>query len=211
MNNTFDPKFWESRYQEGTDRWDIGKAAPALVTFLNSPQAPPVGKTLVLGCGRGYDALLFAEKGHDVVGVDFAPSAIAEGKWLRHIAQAREFAQKANLSVEFLQQDIFTLPKDYQNEFDYIVEHTCFCTLSPEYRNAYLNLVPSLLKPKGELIAIFFTHNREGGPPYGIQPSEIRALFTPQFEILQLDPVKNSVPSRQGEEHFGRFRIKQGK
>lgn len=201
MNNTFDPEFWEFRYQEGTDRWDIGKAAPALVTLLNSPQAPPVGKTLVLGCGRGYDALLFAEKGHDVVGVDFAPSAIA---------QAREFAQSANLRVEFLQQDIFTLPKDYQNEFDYIVEHTCFCTLPPEHRSAYLNLVPSLLKPKGELIGIFFTHNREDGPPYGIQPSQIRALFTPQFEILQLDPIENSIPSRQGEEHFGRFRIKQG-
>ncbi|MFP4133470.1 MAG: methyltransferase domain-containing protein [Halothece sp.] len=202
MNNTFNPEFWESRYQEGTDRWDIGKAAPAFVNFLASPETPPTGKTLVLGCGRGYDALVFAEKGHDVVGVDFAPTPIA---------QAREFAQQSNLSVEFLQQDIFTLPKDYQNCFDYVVEHTCFCTLPLEHRNAYIDLILSLLKPTGELIAVFFTHNREGGPPYGIQPSEILGLFTPQFEILQLDPVENSIPSRQGEEHFGRFRIKQGR
>ena len=201
MNSTFYPEFWESRYQEGTDRWDIGKAAPALVNFLKSPQAPTMGKTLVIGCGRGYDALLFAEKGHEVVAVDFAPSAIA---------QAKELAQQAHLSVEFIQEDIFTLPKYYQNCFDYIIEHTCFCTLPPEKRTSYLDLVISLLKPKGELIGVFFTHNREGGPPYGIQPSEIKELFNPQFEIINLVSVENSIPSRQGEEHFGHFRIKQG-
>lgn len=197
MNTTVTPDFWESRYQQGTDRWDLGEAAPGLVSLL-SKEAPLVGKTLVLGCGRGYDALLFAQAGHEVMGVDFAPSAIAD---------ATKLAQQANLAVTFLQEDIFALPERYSHQFDYVVEHTCFCALPPEKRRDYINLVYSLLKPTtGELLAIFFTHQRSGGPPHGIQPSEIRELFTPQFEILQLEPVKNSVPSRQGEEHFGRLR-----
>jgi len=196
MNTTLTPQFWESRYQEKTDRWDLGKAAPAFISLLQSEDAPAPGKTIVLGCGRGYDALLFAEAGHEVIAVDFAPSAIAEGKQL---------AQQANLPVQFLQEDIFNLPDRYSHQFDYAIEHTCFCALPPEKRTAYINLLHSLLKPKGEIIAIFFTHQRPGGPPHGIQPPEIRELFSPQFEILQLEPVHNSVPSRQGEEHFGRL------
>jgi len=196
MQNPLTPHFWENRYQEGTDRWDLGQAAPPFLQFLQSETAPPAGKTLVLGCGRGYDALLFAEAGQEVIGVDFAPSAIA---------QARELAKQAELPVEFLQKDIFHLREDYQHHFDYVIEHTCFCALPPEKRTAYINLVHSLLKPTGELIAIFFTHQRSGGPPHGIQPAEIKDLFGSKFEIMQLDPVEQSVPSRQGEEHFGRL------
>lgn len=196
MDNSINPHFWESRYQEGSDRWDLGKAAPALVEFVRSEDAPPPGKTLVLGCGRGYDALVFAQAGYDVIGVDFAPSAIAA---------AKTFAQQANLPVKFLQEDIFHLPQSYSHHFDYVVEHTCFCALPLEKRTDYIDLVHSLLKPGGELIAVFFTHQRPGGPPYGIQPSEITDLFTPRFKVLQLDPIQNSVPSRQGEEHFGRL------
>ena len=197
MNTTLTPEYWESRYQESTDRWDMGKAAPGLVNLLQSENAPAPGKTLVIGCGRGYDALLFAEAGHEVIGVDFAPSAIEA---------ARDFSKQANLPVSFLQEDIFNLDRNYSHYFDYVVEHTCFCALPPEKRIPYVNLVHSLLKPTGELFAIFFTHQRSGGPPYGIQPPEIKELFTPQFEIIQLSSIENSVPSRQGEEHFGRLR-----
>ena len=31
-------------------------------------------------------------------------------------------------------------------------------------------------------------------------------LFTRSFEVLSLDPVAVSVPSRRGEEHFARLR-----
>ena len=196
MQNTLTPHFWENRYQQGTDRWDLGQAAPPFLHFLQSENAPPPGKTLVLGCGRGYDALLFAEAGHDVVGVDFAPSAITE---------ARKLAKEANQPVEFLETDIFHLPANYRDHFDYVVEHTCFCALPLEKRTDYIDLVHSLLKPTGELIAIFFTHQRSGGPPHGIQPADIRDIFGSKFEIIQLDPVVESVPSRQGEEHFGRL------
>jgi len=199
MHSTLMPHFWENRYQEGTDRWDLGQAAPPFLQFLESDNAPPPGKTLVLGCGRGYDALLFAAAGHEVIGVDFAPSAIA---------QAKKLAKNAKLDVKFLQADIFNLPENYSHHFDYVVEHTCFCALPPEKRTAYIDLVHSLLKPSGELFAIFFTHQRSGGPPHGIQPSAIRNLFGSKFEIMQLNPVQNSVPSRQGEEHFSRLRPK---
>jgi SAM-dependent methyltransferase len=199
MQSTTDSSYWEQRYQEKTTRWDLGQAAPAFVSLLNSQPTLSPGRTAVLGCGRGYDALLFAENGFEVLGFDFAPSAIAE---------ATSLAQAAGSTAQFLQRDIFDLAMEFPQDFDYVVEHTCFCAIPPERRPEYVQLASSLLRPKGELIALFFTHNRSGGPPFGSTPTEIVQYFEADFEILSLELVANSVPSRQGEEHIGRFRLR---
>ncbi|GIS54887.1 hypothetical protein Ct9H90mP29_19290 [bacterium] len=34
------------------------------------------GDVCIIGCGRGYDAVMFSKKGFNVTAVDFAPSAI---------------------------------------------------------------------------------------------------------------------------------------
>lgn len=191
--------FWQQRYQEGTAGWNLGQPAPPFVSFLNARQAPPPGRTAVLGCGEGYDALLFASKGFEVVGFDFAPSAIAA---------ANQLAEAAGISTQFLQRDIFDLADEFASYFNYVIEHTCFCAILPGRRPAYVELVRDLLRPDGELIGLFFTHSRAGGPPFGVTPAQIEEYFAADFELLSLVPVANSVASRQGEEHFGRFRRK---
>jgi SAM-dependent methyltransferase len=195
--SSLSPENWERRYQENTTRWDLGQPAPPLAYLLQADDAPQPGKAVVLGAGRGHDALLFAKHGFEVTAVDFAPSAIA--------ATAAQ-AKAANVSVRLLQQDIFTLLPEHAGQFDYVVEHTCFCALDPGQRSAYVNLVADLLKPQGELLALFFTHSRPGGPPYGSHPDEIRNLFQSRFDLLSLQTAINSIPSRQGDEHLGRFR-----
>ena len=70
-----------------------------------------------------------------------------------------------------------------------------------------MQLAKSILKPQGQLIGLFFTHNRPGGPPFGMTPDEIRHYFQTDFQILSLIPATNSVPERQGEEHLGQFNV----
>jgi SAM-dependent methyltransferase len=189
--------FWEGRYQEGTTRWDIGQPAPPLISLLQSDQAPKPGRLIALGCGRGHDALWFAANGFDVVGVDFAPSAIAACK---------DAAAASGLPARFLQRDIFDLV-DLAGQFDYVLEHTCFCAIAPEQRQDYLRVVRDLLAPGGEFIGLFWAHPRPGGPPYGTSLAEIRTLFSPDFEVSHLQPVDNSVPARRDEEYLARFPV----
>lgn len=187
---------WERRYQEGTTRWDLGQPAPGFQALLQRTPPPP-GKAIVLGAGRGHDALWFAQHGFDVTAVDFAPSAIQA---------LDQRSQAAGLSLTLLQRDIFDLLPDLAGQFDSVIEHTCFCAIDPSLRSAYAQLAADLLAPGGELLAVFFTHSRGGGPPFGSTVADIREVFTPRFEIVTLEPVANSIPSRQGEEHFGRLR-----
>jgi SAM-dependent methyltransferase len=189
-------EFWEGRYQEGTARWDLGQPAPPLVSLLNEPTAPPPGRMMVLGAGNGHDALFFAEQGFDVVGVDFAPSAIAH---------AQASAKARHLKATFLQRDIFDLADEYAGQFDYVLEHTCFCAIAPHQRPAYVDLAYALLQPGGEFIGLFWAHARPGGPPFGITPNEIRALFSKRFRDIRLSHVANSVEARSPDEYLGRF------
>ena len=191
--------FWENLYQQNEALWDLGQVAPPFASFLESSAAPPPGSLAVLGCGRGHDAVFFAQKGFQVVGFDFAPSAI-QG--------AAETAKKAGVSLELVQQDLFELIPKYAHQFDYVLEHTCFCAIDPARRGEYVQVVRNLLRPGGQFIALFYAHGQPGGPPYTTDSEEIRALFSPFFEIKTLEVPSNSVERRLGKELFSLMEVR---
>jgi SAM-dependent methyltransferase len=138
--------------------------------------------------------MLFAQYGFEAVGFDFAPTAIA---------QARQLA--GDLPIHFEERDIFSLAQDYAGAFDYVLEHTCFCAIAPAQRPAYVQLVYQLLRPAGELIALFWAHQRPAGPPFGSTADEIHQLFEPYFRLMDWQHPKNSVPERRDEEILARW------
>ncbi len=188
LNLTAD--FWEQRYQDGRTGWDLGQPAPPFVRLLDSDQAPTPGRIAVLGAGRGYDAVLFADRGFEVVGFDLAPSAIAA---------ATQLAQARHLPAQFLQRNIFDLPSEFAGQFDYVLEHTCFCAIAPDQRDAYVQVAHRLLRPSGELIALFWAHQMPGGPPFGSTVDELHQRFMPLFDIIEFAPATNSVAGRDNE------------
>ena len=190
---------WEQKYQENQDRWHLGCPAPPFINLLASAIAPPPGRIAVLGCGKGQDALLFSAAGFEVIGFDFAPSAIDH---------ATNSAQARALDAQFLQRDIFDLEAEFLNSFDYILEHTCFCAIDTTLRSSYVQLVKNLLRPQGQLIALFYTHKRSGDPPFGIQPSEILDFFSPYFDVILFQVAKDSIARNQREEHLAIFQVK---
>jgi SAM-dependent methyltransferase len=194
--NRLDGRFWEARYQDNLTPWDLGEPAPPLVDFLASPPVPATGKVAVPGCGRGHEALLLAAHGFEVVGLDIAPTAVEH---CREQAQAHGLDARAH----FEQHDLFRLPPSFNSAFDYAVEHTCFCAIDPALRPNYVRAIHDILKPGGKLWAIFWAHDRAGGPPYRTSDGEVRRLFSPLFEIEQLEPVRRWHSRRNGDELWG--------
>ena len=133
-----DPNYWEKRYQENDTPWDLGQPAPAFRSLLETAEINP-GLTAILGCGRGYDALLFAEYGCQVIGFDFAPTALTTAKYL---------AQTARSSAQFLERNIFDLVNEFHQDFDYVIEHNCFSAIPSDSRWDYIELVRYLLREK---------------------------------------------------------------
>jgi len=193
MNDVSSPSFWEENYRSGRTGWDLGMPTPVFRRLAESGKFPP-GKMLVLCAGRGYDARLFAELGFKVTAVDFAEEAVKEMQSLNDPED----------SMEIIQADLFDLPVFMEEEFDYILEYTCFCAIDPNRRLDYINSVTSLLKPGGIYIALAFPiGGREGGPPFVVSPDElVDPLSDMGFKLLTREVPDNSVPGREGIEEL---------
>jgi SAM-dependent methyltransferase len=191
-----DKEYWDVLYRTGRTPWELHAFAPPLKTFLDSPYAVPKGRVAVLGSGTGQDALLFARYGFEVVAVDFSPTAVAATQKLFQDAGV------LNRTAWVMERNIFDL-HDCAEQFDYVLENTCFCAIHPSRRNQYAFVARDLLKPNGKVIALFWTLDRKGsGPPYPVNSNEIFDCFKQSFsfDIVHIPP--DSVPERSGKELF---------
>ncbi len=189
--------FWDEKYLNNEDRWDMKTPTPVFENLIVSQQFIKPGKILILGCGKGYDAILAAKKGFDVYAVDFSIEAIKF---------AKKMAEEENLKINFLLYDIFDLDSIYKNQFDYIYDYVTYCAINPERRKEYAAKISNLLKQNGKLVALLFpVEERGGGPPYRCGRSGIL-----QF-IFTASPIKVFIKQNQfyktqdGEEKFSRF------
>ncbi len=184
-------EFWEACYESEMDGWDIGGPTPV---FERLATEIPKGRICVIGCGRGYDAVTFAKAGFEVTAIDFAKTAVLA---------SRENARKEEVEMTVLREDFFDLPDELQGQFDYVLEYTCFCAISPERRFEYDRVIWQLLKPEGKLLGLFFPLDKnvdEGGPPWGVNISELHALFGLHWNLESEEMPKESIEPRADRE-----------
>ena len=188
------PEKWEVDYERKTDGWDLGGPTPVFKRLAMSGRFKS-GRMIVPGAGRGHDAREFARHGFQVTAIDFAPHAIHEMKRL----------SDPNAPIEILQHDLFALPSELNNSFDYLLEYTCFCAIDPKRRTEYADLVTRLLKPGGTYIDMAFPlDGRAGGPPFSVSADEVMKLFVERgFKLLSREKPEDSIkPRRHAEELF---------
>lgn len=183
-------EFWEELYRIGDTGWDLGTPTPVFVGL--NDYLPPTGSMLVLGSGMGHDAIYFAKRGYHTVGVDFAATAVT---------RARQNARRLGADVEFLQEDFFTLPQRFREQFDIVLEYVTFCAIDPARRAEYCEVVHAVLRRGGLFVALFFpTDGRPDGPPFAVDVEEVRSLFGKAFHLVHESRPANSVKPRQGKE-----------
>lgn len=185
---------WDRCYREGNIHWNRGEASPPLVQYLS--EHPLTGRVLVPGCGLGHDAAHIADAGAEVVAVDIAPTALE---------MARQQYPHLDDACWFLG-DLFDLPEEWREGFDFVVEHTCLSGLHPSMRAKYREVLTSVLKPGGMIVGVWFINPDldpdETGPPFGIPVEELDALFAGDFDVVA-DYVPNvAFPGRAGRERL---------
>jgi len=94
--------------------------------MLLAPIAGPAPKRILdVGCGTGFLAMRFAELGHTVTGVDFAPNMLD---------MAREHTRQAGLSIEYRVDDAMHLSEPEQS-YDVVIARHVIWTM-PDPRKA---------------------------------------------------------------------------
>ena len=185
------PQFWEDIYLGDDAGWDLGESTPV---FDEISDTLPLGKVCIIGCGRGYDAVMFSQKGFEVTAIDFAPSATRT---------LQSLASDAGVMINIIEADIFLLTSRFNCKFDYVIEQTCFCAINPNRREEYEQLVKTIIKPHGKLIGLWFPLDKsldDGGPPWGTTILEVKSIFNDGWKIEKEEFPKLSISPRKNRE-----------
>jgi SAM-dependent methyltransferase len=180
--------YWEHRYQTKEMSWEKGEPSPGLVDFLSAHPELKKGTVGVPGCGTGHDVREFAKAGFTAFGFDIAPSAIS---------LAAEKTKAAGLAANFQLADF--LRDEPPQKFDWLFEHTLFCAIQPEERDAYVQAVLRWLKPGGNYLAVSYFLCEPKAPPWPTTRAEQLERFAPHFDLVA-DWMPRSYPNRTGKE-----------
>jgi SAM-dependent methyltransferase len=189
------PDFWERKYIDGNDDWDLGKVSAGLVDYFSHESCPQAGRVLVPGAGRGYDAIAWAQKGHEVLAVDFCPTAV----------DALDSLSRKNDNLTSVDTDLFELDVKKHGQFDVIYEYTCFSAIHPGRRDEYFEVWEKMLKDDGVVIARFFPLNNNSameGPPHATSEGELMARLGGIFELEARITPTTSPEGREGNEEI---------
>jgi SAM-dependent methyltransferase len=138
---------------------------------------------------------LAVEHGLDAIGLDIAPTGLAEARELYP-----QFAERFRLG------NFFDPPAELRGAFDIVLEHTCLCALPLTMRPDYRRAVDLALRRGGLLIGIWFINPAldpgEEGPPFGISVAELTALFGDDYEIVDDYVPDVAFPNRENRERL---------
>jgi SAM-dependent methyltransferase len=191
--STRDPNsaaFWNERIRRGFTPWDQAGVPAAFAAFAERTPARPV---LIPGCGSAHEARWLAQAGWNVRAIDFSADAVAAAR-----------AQMGPHAALVEQADFFT----YRPPFapGWVYERAFLCALPPERRADYAARMTELLEPGGLLAGFFFFDDAPKGPPFGISRAAIDALLSPSFELVEDEPVTDSIPVFAGRERWMTWR-----
>ena len=193
-------KFWDSCYIDDNIGWDLGSVTPVFKDWCNKLENKC--SIFVPGAGNGYDPLYFASKGHNVTAVDFSKEATN---------QITRQSKKRKININIVNSDIFELNSDLFNQFDYVIEYTCFCAIDRKRRLDYIKIMSNLLKENGNLIGLFSPISKDvkdGGPPYSIDLDEVVSQFSDYFNVVELKQHQLSIKPRFDNERYIHFKKK---
>ncbi len=161
---------------EGTPPWDIGRVQPALERVADAGLVN--GPVLDAGCGTGENALFFAARGFEVVGVDAVKAAVAA---------ARVKAEARGLQAEFLVHDALALA-DLGRRFGAVVDSGLFHTFDDDERRRYVaSLATATALGARVFILCFSEHEHLDGGPRRVTQAELREAFdVPPFSVLAI-------------------------
>ncbi|MCB9796391.1 MAG: methyltransferase domain-containing protein [Alphaproteobacteria bacterium] len=189
--------------------WDgfYGRAEGAIPFMVEAPdenlcawlsaQLPTAGRCLELGCGPGRNANFLASRGWQVHAIDLSEEAL-------EIARAR--AEAAGVTVRYQRADALRAPIE-EGGYELVYDAGCLHHVLPHRRPDYLRLLRRALAPEGWFGLVCFTaaggsgltdaqvyqeRSMRGG--LGFTEAQLRALFEPDFEVVELRRMRPQPP-----------------
>ncbi|TXI57967.1 class I SAM-dependent methyltransferase [Mycolicibacter arupensis] len=135
-----DAQAWDARYGEGQLVWGM---EPNTFVAAELGTTPP-GRALDVACGEGRNAIWLAQRGWQVVGIDFSPVGLQ---------QAAQLANRAGVAdrIDFALIDVVTAPLP-TGPFDAVI--VAYLQLAEDPRRVALRKAAAAVAPGGTLLVV---------------------------------------------------------
>jgi SAM-dependent methyltransferase len=192
-------RFFDVAY-EGTPTWDIGRPQSAVVRLAEAGAIE--GSVLDVGCGTGENALLLAERGHDVVGVDLAAAAVAK---------ARAKAEERGIPATFVELDALRVDR-LGRTFDTALDVGMCHSLQDEERPVYAASLAAAVRPGGRAFLLCWSERNDefGFGPRRVTQAELRATFTDAWRVDAIDEERFDSRMEELEIHAWLLSMRRG-
>lgn len=193
-----DRQAWEERWTQGQLGFHRADTHPLLERFW-----PRLGlrggRVLVPLCGKSWDLDWLAGRGHEVVGVEFVPTAVDAYFNERSIAPERTavdgFPVLRRPGVSLVVADFFRVHAGVTGVCDAVYDRGAWVAIAPEECARYVQTMSALLVPGAQVLLLTFEHDLGTGPPHSIPPSELRTLWRGfSYELLFEQDILEEEP-----------------
>ncbi len=152
--------------------WDIGRPQPAFAALARTGAFR--GRILDVGCGTGEHAVLAAQLGLDVTGIDLDEAAL-------RIAER-------GLTARLLHVDARWLTELDGEPFGTVIDCELFHILDGADRAAYVHGLRSVLRPGGRYFMLCYS-DAQPDVPHRVSLGDILAAFTTGWRIDSIEPA----------------------
>jgi SAM-dependent methyltransferase len=165
---------WDSAYRSRSAPWLIDQPQPEIVALDRDGWIH--GSVLDVGCGAGEHTIHLAARGHDVLGVDFSPAAVA-------VARANAAARGVPATFEVAD----ALALGDEPRFDTIVDSALFHIFGDAERARYVGSLGKACRPGGTVfvLALAVSDTEPGFGPR-IHDTVIREAFGDEWTLEEL-------------------------
>ena len=176
--------FWNERWLDGQIGFHEGTPNVLLEKHIARLAARKAkARVLVPLSGKSMDLRWLAERGHQVVGVEFVPTAVRDffAEWNvepERLEIGGHPAASAN-GVTLVCADILGVPPDALGTFDVVYDRAALVALEPQARAPYIEVCRKALAADGVVFLVTFAYDqsRVPGPPFSVDSAMVHELF----------------------------------
>jgi len=185
-------ELWNKRWTDGQTGFHEGAPNALLATHVaRIEERKPRARILVPLSGKAVDLRWLAERGHDVVGVEFVERAVhaffEEQKLTPVASQIGGAPALSAAGVTLVCGDFFEVASEALGEFDVVFDRAALVAVEPPLRARYVETCRARLADGGVifLVAFAYDQSRAPGPPWSVPPDVVRELYGPSSASIE--------------------------
>lgn len=184
--------FWHARWTSNEIGFHLGEANPWLLRFWPGLALPRGTRVLVPLCGKSLDLRWLLEQGYEVLGVELSRKAVedffAEQSLEYRMEEQGAFLRYRCAGLEVWCGDFFALTAADVAQCRAFYDRAALIALPPDMRSRYVMHLNGLLAPgcRGLLVSLEYPQEQMPGPPFSVPEAEVRARFSPHWQLERL-------------------------